>query len=140
MWIVILLLISLLLYGVWRLLRGIYIKPIFSKIDTADGHLLAITMNSIRVESDDYRAKIVRYEERYKVLKELNEYLLNSKCWIQDYLMTAEEKERYTRAFKRFLEAEKELLLYYLYDYTERKGDNEIIHSDWFNKWYTRTV
>ena len=70
---------ALLLYGVWILLRKIYIKPIFDKIENADCHLLGITMNLIRVEPKNYHAKLTRYEAQYKVLKELNEYLLNSK-------------------------------------------------------------
>ncbi len=134
MWIVILLLSILLLYGVWKLLRRIYIKPILDKIDTAYNHLLAITMNLMRVESKNYGAKIIRYEEKYKILKKLNEYLLNSKCWIQNYLMTTEERNRYEQVFKDFVNAEKELMMYHLLEAIG--ANNEIICSGWLNDWY----
>lgn len=128
---------ALLLYGVWILLRKIYIKPIFDKIENADGHLLGITMNLIRVEPKNYHAKLTRYEAQYKVLKELNEYLLNSKCWIQNYLMTTAERNRYEKVYKDLVRAQKELVWCNFLLQDKSIGENtQILCADWFNEWF----
>ena len=129
------LIVFLLLWCVRKLLRHIYVKEIIDKIETAEIQLLAITNNLIRVYSEDYGAKILRYEEKYKVLKELNEYLLKSKWWIQDYLMTPEEKKRCKEVFVRCVNVEKELLSCYLQEYSKKNKDYEIICSKWYCNW-----
>lgn len=93
-------------------------------------------MNLNRVRRDDYRAKITRYESQYEVLKGLSEYLLNSKCWIQNYLMKTEERERCKKVFKDLVNTEKELMACHLCQYSSENDNNEIICSDWFNKWF----
>ena len=133
------LLLGCILYGVWKWLRAIYIKKIFDRIETADNHTLAITMNLIRVSSNDYGAKTIRYEEIYKVRKELYEYLRDSKCWIQKYLMTTQEKQRYERVFKDFVNAEKEFVGYSLFEYSDRNKIDDLTNSEWFIKWYNST-
>ena len=125
----------LLLWCIWKLLRQIYVKEIIDKIDNIDRHLIAITMNVTRVDRKNYAFKILRYEEMYKALKELNEYLLKSKWWIQDCLMTPKEKKRCKEVFVRCVNIEKELFACYLQEYAEEKKDLEIICSKRYSDW-----
>ncbi len=130
------LLLGCILYGVWKWLRAIYIKEIFDKIETADNQTYGITMNLIHVSSDDYRAQIIRYKEIYKVRKELYKYLKDSECWIQKYLMTTQEKQRYEQVLKEFVNAEKQFVAYSLFEYSDKNNIKDLTISDWFREWY----
>ena len=139
MWIIILSVVIAALYATWKILRYFYIKDIFDKIEATDRRLCDISRRIAMLSLHEYSTKTTYLEEEYNALKDLNEYLLKSKCWIQIYLMTTKERERYYNVFKRLVNAEKEMVSCYLHELSEKHNDTEMICSSWYGKWLHST-
>lgn len=139
MWIVILAIEVVALYAAWKILRYFYIKDIFDKIESVDLRLCDISRRIAMLSRNEYSTKTVYTEEQYNVLKDLTENLLKSKCWIQNYLMTTKERQRYEEVFKRLVNTEKEMVSCYLFELSEENNDTEMICSSWYNNWLHST-